>query len=266
MPIKKDGTGKRWVEMNIVVPGTPERVWQALATGEGNAGWFVKGEIEPKVGGMFRLDFGQGVVTSGQVTQWEPPHQFGYVERDWEPGAPPVTTEITIVGRAGERSVVRMVHSLFTSTDDWDDQIEGFENSWPGFFAILRLYLQHFSGQPAASFISSEPSKLEALEAWQRLAETLGLAGANVGERRSLSAEPEAVSGVVEQVHQDDQQRYVLLRLDAPSSGLVLIGTSAKKSGGARVSVCRYAYGAQATQQIVLSEQRWREWLSKSFA
>lgn len=46
MPVKKDGTGKRWVEMELLVPGTPEQVWQAMATGPGNAAWFVKGEID----------------------------------------------------------------------------------------------------------------------------------------------------------------------------------------------------------------------------
>jgi len=68
MPIKKDATGKRWVEMELLVPGTPEQVWHALATGPGYATWFVKGEIEPRVGGKFSLDFGQGLVTTGEVT------------------------------------------------------------------------------------------------------------------------------------------------------------------------------------------------------
>jgi uncharacterized protein YndB with AHSA1/START domain len=80
MPIKKDGTGKRWVEMELLVPGTPEQVWQAMATGPGNAAWFTKGEIEPRIGGVFRLDFGQGAVSSGEMMMWEPPRQFSYVE------------------------------------------------------------------------------------------------------------------------------------------------------------------------------------------
>jgi len=43
-----------------------------------------------------------------------------------------------------------MVHSLFASTDDWDDQMEGFEDGWPSFFEVLRLYLSHFAGMEAA--------------------------------------------------------------------------------------------------------------------
>jgi hypothetical protein len=33
MPVKKDNSGRRWVEMEFLVPGTPEQVWHAIATG-----------------------------------------------------------------------------------------------------------------------------------------------------------------------------------------------------------------------------------------
>ncbi len=33
MPQKNEASGRRSVEMEIELPGTPERVWQAIATG-----------------------------------------------------------------------------------------------------------------------------------------------------------------------------------------------------------------------------------------
>jgi uncharacterized protein YndB with AHSA1/START domain len=264
MPIKKDGRGKRWVEMELVVPGTPEELWAALATGPGNAAWFLGGEIEPRVGGAFRLDFGEGVVTSGEVTHWEPPHQFGYVERDWEKDAPPLATEITVAGRSGRQCVVRMLHSLFASSDDWDDQIEGFEKGWPGFFAVLRLYLTHFAGAKAASFVASAPTRLDALSAWLRLGDALGLVGANVGERRAASPGPESWSALVEHVHQEAQQRYALVLLEGPAPGCVLTGIDDKGSG-VRVSLARYYYGENAGALASEQAPRWREWLGKTF-
>lgn len=275
MPIRTDETGRRWVEMELLVPGTPEQVWQALATGPGHTGWFVPADIEPRVGGAFRLDFGQGATSAGEVTQWDPPHRFGYVEREWEPGAPPVATEITITGRAGGQCVVRMVHSLFTSSDAWDDQVEGFEKGWPGFFAVLRLYLAHFAGMPAASFMAMQPAATDTLTAWQHLADSSGTSGANVGERRTSTTGPEPWTGIVEQVHQDAQQRWILLRIEEPSPGIVLAGVVEAKSRladmearvgmrpGANVSVNRYFYGAGATARAAESEARWRAWLSR---
>lgn len=278
MPIKKDGNGQRWVEMDLLVPGTPEHVWAAIATGPGNTAWFIPSEITPEVGGTIRFDFGQGVSTSGEVTTWAPPYRFGYVERDWEVGAPPVATEITITSRAGNQCVLRMVHSLFTSSDDWDDQLEGFEKGWPGYFALLRTYLAHFAGMEAASFMAMAACEADALSAWQQLGEHFGLTGASVDERRTPTALPEAWSGIVEQVYQDAEQRYIILRLDAPAPGIALVGTHQSRAGlgeveaqigkrkGTNISLCRYFYGDDAETRATESEPRWREWLAQTFA
>jgi hypothetical protein len=48
---------------------------------------------------------------------------------------------------AGEASGRHVVHSLFASTDDWDNQLEGTEPAGPP-SSTLRIYLTHFRGQP----------------------------------------------------------------------------------------------------------------------
>ncbi len=260
MPVRKDETGRRWVEMEILTPGTPEQVWEALATGPGYAAWFTRAEIDGKVGGAFQFDFGPGMSTAGEVTFWEPPRRFGYVEHGWAPGAPPCATEVTITARSGDRCVVRMVHSLFASTDDWDDQLEGFESGWPGFFAVLRTYLAHFAGQKPASFFAMAASEGDIISTWARLLDALGLAGANVGERRTAGGTPEALSGTIELIHQEAGKRGVLLRLDAPAPGIVLAGAF-EKDGAVMASLCRYDYGEGAPARIAECEPGWRQWL-----
>jgi uncharacterized protein YndB with AHSA1/START domain len=264
MPIKKDGTGKRWVEMEFLTPGTPEEVWQAMATGAGTAAWFTKATIEEKVGGVIRFEFGPDVVSSGEVTIWEPPHHVGYIEREWNGDAPPVATEIVITSRGGNQCVVRMVHSLFSSSDDWDDQMEGFESGWPGFFAVLRLYLEHFAGQKASSFQILTKTGGDALSIWKRLTDKLNLAAVNVGEERTTPEQPERLSGVVERVSQDGKQRFVLLRLTAPASGVALIGTY-DYGQTVNVSACLFFYGDDAAEKAAASESLWRDWLSETF-
>jgi uncharacterized protein YndB with AHSA1/START domain len=264
MPLNKDENGKRWVEMHFITPGTPEEVWKAMATGAGYAAWFTKAVIEEHVGGKIQFEFGGGITTSGEVTAWEPPFKFGYVERDWQEGAPPCATEIVITGRPGGKCVVRMVHSLFASTDDWDDQLESFEKGWPGFFEILGIYLAHFAGKKGACFQVMSTLKGDHLETWKRFMERLGLAGANVGEERSIPERPEKMSCVVESHHQNAKMRTFLIRLDAPAPGLALIG-SYGMGENINLSASVFFYGDNCTELAAASESKWRQWMEEDF-
>src|ERR1044072_9458511 len=85
------------------------------------------------------------------VTAWQPPKLFAREGDGWAPGSPPIATELSVEAKAGGTCLVRVVQSLFSSTDDWDDQLTGAEQGWPGIFRILHLYLTHFRGQRAAS-------------------------------------------------------------------------------------------------------------------
>lgn len=264
MPVKKDDSGKRWVEMELILPGTPEQVWQAMATGPGNTAWFTKTTIDERVGGAIHFDLGPMGESKGEVTTWEPPFRFGYVEREWGEGVPPLATEITITGRSGGRCVVRMVHSLFASTDDWDDQMEGFESGWPGFFEVLGVYLAHFAGKNAACLSAMASTGATEPEVWKRLTGKLNLDAADVGEERTTPQQPERLAGVVERVHQDDKQRYVLLRLSEPAPGIALIGTYCF-GNDTNASMAIYFYGDDADQHVAASEPKWREWFGETF-
>ena len=48
MSVKKDASGRRSVQVEVEVPGTPEEVWQAIATGPGISSWFVPTEFEKR--------------------------------------------------------------------------------------------------------------------------------------------------------------------------------------------------------------------------
>jgi uncharacterized protein YndB with AHSA1/START domain len=262
MPLKKDALGRRWVEMELLLPGTPEQVWHALATGPGMTAWFVRAKIEERVGGAVSFDFGEKGSSSGTVTGCEPPYRFAYEERGWSENAPPVATEIAVTARSGSICHVRMVHSLFASTEDWDDQLEGFESGWPGFFEVLRLYLRHFPGAPAAAADASRVCPTGEAGAWAKLLTGLGLAGANAGDRRRAPDGAPEFGGIVEHIHQDHQRRQVTLRLDHPGPGIALVNTYTY-AGQAHAAIAAYFYGADAKERA----QRFREsatpWLER---
>ncbi|MGE0218944.1 SRPBCC family protein [Mycolicibacterium sp.] len=263
MALKKDDDGRRWVEMEFAVPGTPEQVWQAIATGPGMSAWFTPTTVDERVGGAIEFDFGEGMGSSrGVVTVWEPPMRLGYEEYGWSGDAPPVATEVVVTSRSGDRCVVRMVHSLFTDRDDWDDEVEGFEAGWPGFFAVLRLYLRHFAGQPAVNLhaMTSHPGDLP--QGWSVLSRALGLTGVDVGGRCETSTGAPKFAGVVERIHQDGALRDVLVRLSEPHPGVALIG-SCVADGQTMLMVSMYLYGAHADTVAAAEQPKWQEWVAQ---
>jgi uncharacterized protein YndB with AHSA1/START domain len=236
-----------------------------VATGDGYTAWFTRATIEERVGGALRFHFGPEMETSGEVTAWEPPHRFGYVETQWQEGAPPIDTEIVITGRPGNVCVMRMTHWMLTPSDAWDSEMESFEKGWPGCFDVLRIYLAHFAGMKAASFNAVVRIEGEQLPIWRKLTDTLGLAGANVGERRAMTGLPEAFSGTVERIQQEATMRTMLLRLDRPAPGVALTGTY---GSGPKVSASMSAffYGDDAEEKAAAGETLWREWFARTFS
>src|SRR4029079_17986804 len=131
MSVKKEPSGRRSVEVEVEVPGTPEEVWRAIATGPGVSSWFVPTRMEERLGGEIISNFGPGMDMSATITAWNAPHTFAVEAEMGPPGSPKIATEWTVAARLGSASRVRVVHSLFTDTDDWDNQLDGLEQGWP---------------------------------------------------------------------------------------------------------------------------------------
>ena len=68
MSVKKEANGRRSVQVEVEVPGTPEQVWQAIATGPGVSAWFVPTEVDGRVGGTETSHFGAGMDSVSTIT------------------------------------------------------------------------------------------------------------------------------------------------------------------------------------------------------
>jgi uncharacterized protein YndB with AHSA1/START domain len=263
MSVKKEASGRRSVQVEVEVPGTPEEVWQAIATGPGISSWFVPAEFEERDGKpvAVTLNFGPGMESRSAVTAWDPPRMFAAQGEGWG-GSPPIADEWIVEARGGGMCVVRVVHSLFASTDDWDNQLEGTESGWPGYFRILRIYLTHFRGQRSAMMQWIAPAAGTEAEAWETLTAALGLKGATAGQRWTAPAGVPALSGVVELASQSPCN--ALLRLDKPGPGTAAL--SAVNFGGPiMVTLSFYLYGDQAAATVARETPLWQAWIQERF-
>src|SRR3954471_15133445 len=202
MSVKKEASGRRSVQFEIEVPGTPEEVWQAIATGPGISSWMVPTEFEEQGGKpvAVKMNFGPGMEFRSPVTAWEPLRKWASRSDGFTPGSPPSANEWSVEARGGGVCIVRVVQSLFADTDDWDDQLEAGSAAWIAFFRTLRIYLTHFRGQRSTIMKLMAPFAGTEGEAWEALTAAVGLKGVNVGQRWTSPAGVPAFSGVVEYV------------------------------------------------------------------
>jgi uncharacterized protein YndB with AHSA1/START domain len=269
MSVKKEASGRRSIQVEVEVPGTPEEVWQAIATGPGISSWFVPAEFEVRDGKpvAVKLNFGPGMESTSAVTAWDPPRMFAAEANGWGPGSPPIADEWSVEARGGGICVVRVVHSLFASTDDWDNQLDGLEQGWPTYFRILRRYLETFKGMECSamqfvSFSSDSESKT-----WEKLGGELGLLKVAQGQKWSAPAPPNGfprMTGVVDSLGQGMHSNTVLLRLDTPAPGSAYIG-AISCGGMVQVYMAIYLYGANAKATVERDEPIWQTWMSERF-
>ncbi len=246
------------LEFSVEVPGTPEQVWQAIATAKGMSAWFLPTELEEREGGSLHFSMGPEMGSDGQVTSWEPPHRLVY-EEDWaalmgkDPAAlSPLTSEFLVEAQSGGTCVVRVTTSGFGVGAAWEPEFwDDLAPNWMPFFDNLRLYLAHFPGQEATQLevTASYPGDAESL--WSALHHALGLGG------EGSSVDLLGSTGTVERVG----ERQTLVRLTAPVPGMLSVFAYGEGDGRATAGVRAYLFSADAADYVRREEPAWQSWL-----
>ena len=264
MSVKKEASGRHSVQVEVEVPGTPEEVWRAISTGPGVSSWFVPTTIEERVGGKVSCHFGPGMDSNGKITSWEPPVRFAAEEKWAGEEGPAFATEWFVESRSGGVCVVRVVHSLFAETDDWDNQLEGTESGWPVFFRVLRAYMRHYRGMSGASLIATGFSTDPIPEAWQKFLQMLGTKETPVGEKIRTGPNAPGIDGTVEWVNENKNVPSVMIKVEKPGPGIALLSV-ANCGGMNQVSASVYLYGNSAANLIQQQDAEWQKWMQERF-
>lgn len=252
-----DEDGRYRAVAEVEVPGRPDQVWEAIATGPGIEAWFVPAEVEPHEGGRIVTHHGDFGDSEGVVTAWEPPYRFTYEEPDWMGDDTPVpvwNTEILIEATSGDTCVVRLSSGFLAGGDEWHDAIEPTVQGWRACLRNLRLYLSHFPGQPVTTLlvhqsVADAGAVVGALEA-------AGLVGVKRGEQVHTSEPVPFLRGVVE----DAGPRSITIRTTEPAGGLFEI-SAAEFDGNAALAIGWYLYGPDGPRTRDQALPDWRAWV-----
>jgi uncharacterized protein YndB with AHSA1/START domain len=248
-------TDPRRIEVEVEVPGTPEQVWEAIATGPGVASWFMPMEIDGREGGTVSMDFGAGMEPAGTITAWDPPRRFATDEDEGR-----LASEWLVEARSGGTCVVRLVTSAFGEDRDWDDELESMREGWQIFFHNLRVYLTEFAGRPSSQVMVNAAAGERLQPAWTRLRESLGWSHVAAGERVEAGPGAPELAGTVERVLDTDHHAGVIVRTERPGPGVALVFANAWR-GRVYAQVAAYLFGGEGADRSA-----WQEWLSAAFA
>lgn len=262
MSVNKEPSGRRSIQVEVEVPGTPEEVWAAIATGPGISAWFVPTRMEGRKGGEIVSNFGPGMDCPATITEWEALKRYVAEGLMGPPGSPTVATEWSIEARAGGKCLVRVVHSLFADTDDWDNQLDGLEKGWPAIFRILRRYLESFKGLECSAMQFVSFATDSEAQTWEKLGGGLGLLSVSEGQKWRAPAGLPQMAGV--SLGHGMHANTVLLALDTPVPGTAYIGAFGC-GGMVQVYMAIYLYGASAKAAVARDEPAWQAWIAERF-
>lgn len=249
---------QRSIELEVEVAGTPDEVWQAIATGPGISSWYVPHTVEERQGGAATASFGDApeMQIAGRVAAWEPPHRLVF---DGGEGVAGFAFEWLVEARDGGMCIVRLVNSGFGSGDEWDEQYDAMTDGWKLFLFNLQLHRRHFAGRWAISMQPVGTWPVDRDTAWSRLTSALGVpASPEPGRALTIGADtsPRMTGSLV-----GVGPRWVALLLDEPAPGTAFV--AAEWSGDSTaVSVWSYLYGPEAAAIVERDKPRWQAWLT----
>jgi hypothetical protein len=225
----------------VILAATPEEVWEAVATAEGNEAWLFPSGLDPE---------------SADIKAWDPPHHFAVRSDrgDWFNAL-----EFEIEGREGGTTVLRYMHSgIFV--DDWDNQYDSVQQHTDFYLHTLGEYLRHFKGR-GATFIGDPPQGIAGPpssagpDGFERLQRALGLEPA-AGEGNEVHLAPrgvEPIDGVI------DYRRPHFIGIRTSDALYCLFGRNAF---GAPVAVSIHSFVPDVDAEV--AKRRWSEWLRRA--
>ncbi|RBY77611.1 SRPBCC domain-containing protein [Geodermatophilus sp. TF02-6] len=253
---------RRTIDLSVVVTGTPEQVWEAIASGPGITSWYVPTTVEPRAGGVCVSRFGPGdeMRVEGRVAEWDPPHRVVFDDGE---GVPGLAFEWLVEARDGGSCVVRLVNSGFGDGGPWDDQYDAMTEGWRLFLRNLQLHQQHFPGQTGTPLLPTATWAGPRQDAWTGLLRALALPESpQPGERVHGGPGSPPLGGTVSDVVPGSRLH---LLLDEPAPGTAFLaaeGTGDQIS----VSVWLYVHGPEASTIAQHDEPRWTTWLRERSA
>ena len=128
-------------ETVIEIPAPVEEVWKAITEASEIQRWFApEVRTDARQGGEYFLSWGPGMEGGGTVEIFDAPHHLRLVQKRGG-----MAQDYYLEGKGGV-TVLRLVHSGFLNTAEWDNEYNGTRVGWPIYFRVLAHGLTRHRG------------------------------------------------------------------------------------------------------------------------
>jgi uncharacterized protein YndB with AHSA1/START domain len=241
----------RDIELSVELDASPEDVFRAVADGTEIAKWLapearVTPPTEGKKGSIW-LSWGEGMGVEKPIEVWDAPRRMLHASGENPETKAPLWVDWQIEAKAGGTTTLRLVHSGFSASADWDDDFDAHARGWRLMLANLRHYFARHAKKPAVHlpFMAKVDSPRETV--WGTLLSKLAFQGApKAGDAFRVTVAPaDVLTGTLDLVTPARDLALVVRELDDALLRFTLEGGS-KPSGATFVYGYVIAFGDDA--------------------
>lgn len=116
---------------------SPERLWRAIATEEGLAGWLADGDFDGREGGAVRFEFNGDQTVTGEILVWDP---YSELTHTWNINGEIPSTLTYRIDETDEGCTMTLTHAKLPA-----EMAGGYT---PGWHAYLGRLQQSLEGSP----------------------------------------------------------------------------------------------------------------------
>lgn len=196
----------RDIELSVELDASPEDVFRAVTDGTELAKWLApEARVTAPEGGKkgsIWISWGEGMSVEHELEIFDAPNRIRHPSGKNGETMAPLYADWSIEAREGGKATLRLVHSGFSASADWDGEFEAHARGWRLMLQNLRQYFARHAHEPAAHlpFMSKVDSPHGSI--WETLLGKLGLsAPPKAGDPfRFTTPNGDALTGVVDLV------------------------------------------------------------------
>ena len=191
-------TDTRSNTFELTINAAPEDVWKALTDGIELGRWFPdKASVTPGVGGTIRMEWTDLFAGEERILAWDPPRHLGTSwptppAEEGQPAPPALAVDYFIESKGG-KTVLRLVHSGFSTSPEWDKEYDSTKRGWRQLLRGLRHYLENHRGRDRRTSWVRAQADGDPMDVYRRLMSPQGilkegsLKGLGEGDRYALT-------------------------------------------------------------------------------